>query len=94
MKYGRKERNDKTVIYNYVSCDLTFVTRDSKSSFKSSDSRMSNSAILIFFLNSGLGNTRSLSFILLHLPLAVFRFSAKLSRFGVSMRGQNYYTLF
>ena len=31
----RKERNDKTVIYNYVSRDLTFVTRDSKSSYKS-----------------------------------------------------------
>ena len=29
MKKGKKERNDKTVVYNYVSCDLTFVTRDS-----------------------------------------------------------------
>ena len=55
MKEGRKERNDKTVVYNYVSCDLTFVTGDSKSSYKSaSDSRMSNSAVLIFFLNSHL----------------------------------------
>ena len=59
MEYGRNERNDKMVIYNYVSCDLTFVTRDSKSSYKSSDSRMLNSTVLIFFLNSDLGNTRS-----------------------------------
>ena len=59
MKWGRKGRNDKTLIYNYVSCDLTFVTRDSKSSYKSSDSRMLNSTILIFFLNSDLGNTWS-----------------------------------
>ena len=34
MKQGRKEMNEKTAIYNYVSCDLTFVTRDSKSSEK------------------------------------------------------------
>ena len=40
MKSGRMERNDKMVIYNYVSCDLTFVTRDSKSSCKSLDSRI------------------------------------------------------
>ena len=35
------------VIYNYVSCDLTLVTRDSKSSYKSSDSRMLNSGIYV-----------------------------------------------
>ena len=33
--------------------------RDSKSSYKSSDSRMLNSTILIFFLNSNLGNTQT-----------------------------------
>ena len=49
MKQGRKERNDKTVIYKYDSYDLTFVTRDSKSSYKSSDSRILNSTIWIFF---------------------------------------------